>query len=133
MDKEEANQILKDNKMTKVRFAQLIGLKVGTVNTAFGANKLSQRMVKRLEKLDIRSEKKKPSIIEGMIRQTMDIPVKQTLEAKIIGFPTNKFLRIIRFEDGTEGKLKCKPSKHRKMGEQVSVRLIEGDMWMLVK
>jgi hypothetical protein len=133
MDKEEANQILKDNKMTKVRFAQLIGLKVGTVNTAFGANKLSQRMVKRLEKLDIRSEEKKPSIIEGMIRQTMDIPVKQTLEAKIIGFPTNKFLRIIRFEDGTEGKFKCKPSKHRKMGEQVSVRLIEGDMWMLVR
>jgi len=133
MDKEEANQILKDNKMTKVRFAQLIGLKVGTVRTAFGANKLSQRMVKRLEKLDIRSEEKKPSIIEGMIRQTMDIPVKQTLEAKIIGFPTNKFLRIIRFEDGTEGKFKCKPSKHRKMGERVSVRLIEDNMWMLVR
>ncbi len=133
MDKEEANQILKDNKMTKVRFAQLIGLKVGTVRTAFGANKLSKRMVRRLEKLDIRSEEKKPSIIEGMIRQTMDIPVKQTLEAKIIGFPTNKFLRIIRFEDGTEGKFKCKPSKHRKMGEQVSVRLIEGDMWLLVR
>ena len=133
MDKEEANQILKDNKMTKVRFAQLIGLKVGTVHTAFGANKLSQRMVRRLEKLDIRSEKKKPSIVEGMIRQTMDIPVKQTLEAKIIGFPTNKFLRIIRFTDDTEGKFKCKPSKHRKMGEQVSVRFIEGDMWMLVR
>jgi hypothetical protein len=82
---------------------------------------------------DIRSEEKKPSITEGMIRQTMDIPVKQTLEAKIIGFPTNKFLRIIRFEDGTEGKFKCKPSKHRKMGEQVSVRLIEGDMWLLVR
>jgi hypothetical protein len=133
MDKEEANQILKDNKMTKVRFAQLIGLKVGTVRTAFGANKLSKRMIRRLEKLDIRSEEKKPSITEGMIRQTMDIPVKQTLEAKIIGFPTNKFLRIIRFEDGTEGKFKCKPSKHRKMGEQVSVRLIEGDMWLLVR
>ena len=133
MDKEEANQILKDNKMTKVRFAQLIGLKVGTVRTAFGANKLSKRMVRRLEKLDIRSEEKKPSIIKGMIRQTMDIPVKQTLEAKIIGFPTNKFLRIIRFEDGTEGKFKCKPSKHRKMGEKVSVRLIEGDMWLLVR
>jgi len=133
MDKEEANQILKDNKMTKVRFAQLIGLKVGTVHTAFGANKLSKRMIRRLEKLDIRSEEKKPSTTEGLIRQTMDIPIKQTLEAKIIGFPTNKFLRIIRFEDGTEGKFKCKPSKHRKMGEQVSVRLIEGDMWMLVR
>jgi len=133
MDKEEANQILKDNKMTKVRFAQLIGLKVGTVRTAFGANKLSKRMVRRLEKLDIRSEEKKPSITEGMIRQTMDIPVEQVLEAKVVGFPTNKFLRIIRFEDGTEGKFKCKPSKHRKMGEQVSVRLIEGDMWLLVR
>ena len=123
MDKEEANQILKDNKMTKVRFAQLIGLKVGTVRTAFGANKLSKRMVRRLEKLDIRSEEKKPSIIEGMIRQTMDIPVKQTLEAKIIGFPTNKFLRIIRFEDGTEGKAEAcdaatePPAKRAKGGK----------------
>jgi len=133
MDKERANKILKDNEMTKVAFAELIGLKVGTVRTAFGANKLSKPMIKRLEQLERYYAQKNPSTTEGIIRQEMDIPVDQALEAKIIGFPRNEFLRIIRFKDGTEGKIKCKPIKHRKMGEQVSVRHIEKDMWLLVR
>jgi hypothetical protein len=133
MDKERANKILKDNEMTKVAFAELIGLKSGTIHTAFGANKLSKPMVKRLEQLECYISQKKPNIIEGVIRQNTDNPLSKIFEAKIIGFPTNKFLRIIRFKDGKEGKFKCKPSKHRKMGEQVSVRLIEDNMWMLVR
>jgi hypothetical protein len=131
MDKEEANQILKDNKMTKVRFAQLIGLKVGTVRTAFGANKLSKRMVRRLEKLDIRSEEKKPSIIEGMVRQTMDIPLESV--ARIYGVPKNRFLRLIEFKDGTHGKFRCKPGKYLKLGEEVRVTPLKGDMWEVVR
>lgn len=133
MDKERANKILKDNEMTKVAFAELIGLKSGTVHTAFGANKFSKPMIKRLEQLERYYAQKNPSITEGIIRQTMDLPVEQVLEAKIVGFPRNEFLRIIRFKDGTEGKFKCKPIKHRKMGEQVSVRHIEKDMWELVR
>ena len=133
MDKDRANKILKDNEMTKVAFAELIGLKSGTVHTAFGANKFSKTMIKRFEQLERYHAQKNPSITEGMIRQTMDIPMEQTLEAKIIGFPKNKFLRIIRFEDGTEGKFKCKPDKYRKMGQGVSVRRIDKDMWLLVR
>jgi len=133
MDKERANKILKDNEMTKVAFAELVGLKSGTVHTAFGANKLSKPMIKRLEQLERYYAQKNPSTTEGLIRQTMDLPVEQTLEAKIIGFPKNKFLRIIKFEDGTEGKIKCKPDKYRKMGQGVSVRHIEKDMWLLVR
>lgn len=132
MDKDRANKILKDNGMTKVAFADLIGLKVGTVRTAF-SNKLSKPMIKRLEQLERYHAKKNPSTTEGLIRQTMDIPVKQVLEAKIIEFPVNKFLRIIRFKDGTEGKVRCKPDKYRKMGEEISVRHIEKDMWLLVR
>jgi hypothetical protein len=123
MDKERANKILKDNGMTKVAFAELMGLKSGTVHTAFGARKLSKPMIKRLEQLERYHAQKNPSTTEGLIRQEMDLPTEQVLEAKIIGFPTNKFLRIIRFEDGTEGKFKCKPDKYRKMGQGVSVRL----------
>ena len=133
MDKERANKILKDNEMTKVAFAELMGLKSGTVHTAFGARKLSKPMIKRLEQLERYHAQKNPSTTEGIIRQEMDIPVDQVLEAKIIGFPRNEFLRIIRFEDGTEGKFRCKPDKYRKMGQGVSVKLIKGDMWELVK
>jgi hypothetical protein len=133
MDKERANKILKDNEMTKVAFAELMGLKSGTVHTAFGANKLSKPMIKRLEQLERYHAQKNPSTTEGMIRQTMDIPVEQVLGAKVVGFPKNKFLRIIRFENGTEGKIRCKPDKYRKMGQGVSVRIIKGDMWELVR
>ncbi len=132
MDKERANKILKDNGMTKVAFAELMGLKVGTVSNAF-TRKLSKPMIKRLEQLERYHAQKNPSTTEGMIRQTMDIPVEQVLEAKVIGFPRNEFLRIIRFENGTEGKFRCKPDKYRKMGQGVSVRIIKGDMWGLVK
>lgn len=133
MDKERANKILKDNGMTKVAFAELMGLKSGTVHTAFGSRKLSKPMIKRLEQLERYHAQKNPSTTEGIIRQEMDIPMEQVLEAKVIGFPTNKFLRIIRFEDGTEGKFKCKPDKYRKMGQGVSVRHIDKDMWLLVR
>ena len=82
MDKERAEEILKDNNMTKVAFAESVGLKIGTVRNAF---------------------RKKA------------------------------FSALIRFDDGVRGKFRCKPDKFLKLGEEVSVKHIDGEMWELVK
>ena len=128
MDKERAEEILKDNNMTKVAFAESVGLKIGTVRNAFRKKAFSARMVTKLEELEGYEDL---SVIEGIVRQTMNIPLKKT--AKVIGVPKNRFLRLIRFDDGVRGKFRCKPDKFLRLGEEVSVRHIDGEMWELVK
>ena len=66
-------------------------------------------------------------MIEGMVRQTMDIPLESV--ARIYAVPKNRFLRLIEFKDGTHGKFRCKPGKYLKLGESVQVRHLDRDMW----
>jgi hypothetical protein len=46
--------------------------------------------------------------------------------------PKNRFLRLIEFKDGTHGKFRCKPGKYLKLGEEVRVTPLKGDMWEVV-
>jgi hypothetical protein len=53
--------------------------------------------------------------------------------ARIYGVPKNRFLRLIEFKDGTHGKFRCKPGKYLKLGEEVRVTPLKGDMWEVVR
>ena len=41
--------------------------------------------------------------------------------ARVYGIPSNKFLRLIEFRDGTHGKVRCKPGKYY-IGDEMRVK-----------
>ena len=97
---------------------------------AFSLKRFSKKMVAKLEELQGEEESEGTSTIEGMVRQTMDIPLESV--GKVYGVPKNRFLRLIEFRDGTHGKFRCKPGKYLKLGEEVKVTPLKGDMWEVV-
>ena len=138
MDTERAGKILERHGLTKKAFADMMGVKPSTARMAFSLKRFSKKMVAKLEELeselDEREEKeegRRLSVIEGMVRQTMDIPLESV--ARVYAVPKNRFLRLIEFKDGTHGKFRCKPGKYLKLGEEVRVTPLKGDMWEVVK
>ena len=138
MDTERAGKILERSGLTKKAFAEMMGVKPSTARLAFSLKRFSMAMVARLEDLESeldRGEEKdrgrRLSVIEGVVRQTMDIPLETV--GRIYGVPKNRFLRLIEFRDGTHGKFRCKPDRYLKLGEEVRVTPLKGDMWEVVK
>ena len=138
MDTERAGKILERSGLTKKEFAEMMGVKPSTARLAFSLKRFSKAMVARLEDLESeldRGEEKdrgrRLSVIEGVVRQTMDIPLETV--ARVYGVPKNRFLRLIEFRDGTHGKIRCKPDRYLKLGEEVRVTRLKGDMWEVVR
>jgi plasmid maintenance system antidote protein VapI len=141
MDTERAGKILEGHGLTKKAFADMMGVKPSTARMAFSLKRFSKRMVAKLleleselkqeEQKEEREENKRLSVIEGVVRQTMDIPLEKM--ARVYAVPKNRFLRLIEFKDGTHGKFRCKPGKYLKLGEEVKVTPLKGDMWEVVK
>ena len=141
MDTERAGKILEGHGLTKKAFADMMGVKPSTARMAFSLKRFSKRMVAKLleleselkqeEQKEEREENKRLSVIEGVVRQTMDIPLEKV--ARIYAVPKNRFLRLIEFADGSHGKFRCKPAKYLKLGEEVKVIPLKGDMWEVVK
>ena len=78
-----------------------------------------------------KDEGRRLSVIEGIVRQTMDTPLETV--ARVYAVPKNRFLRLIEFKDGTHGKFRCKPGKYLKLGVEVRVTPLKCDMWEVVK
>ena len=141
MDTERAGKILEGHGLTKKAFADMMGVKPSTARMAFSLKRFSKRMVAKLleleselkqeEQREQKEQNKRLSVIEGVVRQTMDIPLEKM--ARIYAVPKNRFLRLIEFKDGTHGKFRCKPGKYLKLGEEVRVTPLKGDMWEVVK
>ncbi len=141
MDTDRAGRILSKHGLTKKAFADMMGVKPSTARMAFSLKRFSKRMVAKLleleselkqeEQKEERDENKRLSVIEGVVRQTMDIPLEKV--ARIYAVPKNRFLRLIEFADGSHGKFRCKPGKYLKLGEEVRVTPLKGDMWEVVK
>ena len=147
MDTERAGKILERHGLTKKAFADMMGVKASTARMAFSLKRFSKKMVAKLEELEEElniqrdlaevdemideAQEKRVSIIEGMVRQSTGNTLVQ--EARVYGVPKNRFLRLIEFKDGTHGKFRCKPGKYLKLGEEVRVTPLKGDMWEVVR
>jgi transcriptional regulator with XRE-family HTH domain len=138
MDTDRAGRILEEHGLTKKAFADMMGVKPSTARMAFSLKRFSKAMVAKLEELESeldeqqeKDEGRRLSVIEGIVRQTMDTPLETV--ARVYAVPKNRFLRLIEFKDGTHGKFRCKPGKYLKLGEEVRVTPLKGDMWEVVK
>ena len=116
------------------------------MRTCVYGNRISRKMVARLMEMEgeeeIREEiaevdamieeaKKEPSVIEGVIRQTMDNPSKRM--GKIYAVPRNRYLRLVEFADGSHGRFRCKPDQYLKLGDVIELKHLDKDMWEIVK
>ena len=110
MSGRECLRILRKHGISRDEFAGMMGIKRSTMRTCVYGNRISRKMVARLMEMEgeeeIREEiaevdamieeaKKEPSVIEGVIRQTMDNPSKRM--GKIYAVPRNRYLRLVEF------------------------------------
>ena len=110
MSGRECLRILRKHGISRDEFAGMMGIKRSTMRTCVYGNRISRKMVARLMEIEdeeeIREEiaevdamieeaKKEPSVIEGVIRQTMDNPSKRM--GKIYAVPRNRYLRLVEF------------------------------------
>ncbi len=146
MSGRECLRILRKHGISRDEFAGMMGIKRSTMRTCVYGNRISRKMVARLMEMEgeeeIREEiaevdamieeaKKEPSVIEGVIRQTMDNPSKRM--GKIYAVPRNRYLRLVEFADGSHGRFRCKPDQYLKLGDVIELKHLDKDMWEIVK
>ncbi len=83
MDTDRAGRILERHGLTKKAFADMMGVKPSTARMAFSLKRFSKAMVAKLEELESeledqqeKDEGRRLSVIEGIVRQTMDTPLE---------------------------------------------------------
>lgn len=145
MSGRECLRILRKHGISRDEFAGMMGIKRSTMRTCVYGNRISRKMVARLMEMEgeeeIREEiaevdamieeaKKEPSVIEGVIRQTMDNPSKRM--GKIYAVPRNRYLRLVEFADGSHGRFRCKPDQYLKLGDVIELKHLDKDMWEVV-
>lgn len=146
MSGRECLRILRKHGISRDEFAGMMGIKRSTMRTCVYGNRISRKMVARLMEMEgeeeIREEiaevdamieeaKKEPSVIEGVIRQTMDNPSKRM--GKIYAVPRNRYLRLVEFADGSHGRFRCKPDQYLKLGDVIELKHLDKDMWEIVR
>ena len=146
MSGRECLRILRKHGISRDEFAGMMGIKRSTMRTCVYGNRISRKMVARLMEMEgeeeIREEiaevdamieeaKKEPSVIEGVIRQTMDNPSKRM--GKIYAVPRNRYLRLVEFADGSHGRFRCKPDQYLKLGDVSELKHLDKDMWEIVR
>lgn len=137
MTGKECMRILKKHGISRDEFAGMMGIKKSTMRTCVHGNRISRKMVERLKEMEGESviaeeiaevnalieEARKPRVVvveEGERRM-----------ARVYGIPSNKFLRLIEFRDGSHGKVRCKPGKYY-IGDEMRVKDAGNGMWEIV-
>ena len=71
------------------------------------------------------------ALIEEARSQRLVVEEGERRMARVYGIPSNKFLRLIEFRDGTLGKVMCKPGKYY-IGDEMRVKEAGNGMWEIV-
>ena len=105
------------------RFAALVGVKPGSVRSAFSSGRISAAMKEVLHRL---------ANDEQIREMTPAAPESPAPDAPRAGrgylIPLNKRLRLVEFPDGSHGKFLSKPDRFP-VGSAVRLKLVEGDVW----
>ena len=111
------------------RFAELCGVKVGSVRAAFSSGRLSKSMRAILHDLANGLQ------VDRMVEEAKaeDSKEAETGErmGRVYAIPRNKYLRLVEFKDGSHGKFRTKDGK---FGVGSVAKLVEGvnGMWDVV-
>ena len=154
MSGRECLRILRKHGISRDEFAGMMGIKRSTMRTCVYGNRISRKMVARLMEMEgeeeIREEiaevdamieeaKKEPSVIEGVIRQTMDNPSKRM--GKIYAVPRNRYLRLVEdwlnlrmgVVELKHGRFRCKPDQYLKLGDVIELKHLDLSFWTRIK
>ena len=137
MDGKECMAILRKVGISRDEFANMMGIKRSTMRTCVHGNRISRKMVLKLRELN--GEKvveEEIAEVDAMIEEAKKpkVVVKEDGErrmARVYGIPSNKFLRLIEFRDGSHGKVRCKPGKYY-IGDEMRVKDAGAGMWEIV-
>ena len=107
------------------------------MRTCVHGNRISRKMVERLKEMEGESAiAEEIAEVDAMIEEAKKPRVVVVEEgerrmARVYGIPSNKFLRLIEFRDGTHGKVRCKPGKYY-IGDEMRVKDAGNGMWEIV-
>ena len=111
------------------RFAELSGVKVGSVRAAFSSGRLSKSMRAILH--DLANGLQVDRMVEEAKKE--DEHEEETGErmGRVYAIPRNRYLRLVEFKDGSHGKFRTKVGK---FGGGREAKLVEGanGMWDVV-
>jgi len=142
MTGKEVMKVLGDLGITRDEFAGMMGIKRSTMRTCIYGNRISAKMVERLRVMSGEKEQEEEiaevdAMIEEVVKPLEEVVRKMdesdVREGKIYAIPKNPFLRLVEFRDGSHGKFRSKADAHLKLGEVISLRHVEKDMWEVVK
>ena len=107
------------------RFAALVGVKPGSVRSAFSSGRISSAMKEVLHRLANDEQIREMSAIP----KHPESPAPDAPRAgRVYLIPVNKRLRLVEFPDGSHGKFLSKPERFP-VGSEVRLKLVEGDVW----
>ena len=111
------------------RFAELCGVKVGSVRAAMSSGRLSKSMRGVLH--DLSNGVQVDRMVEEAKKEDEHEAESGERMGRVYAIPRNKYLRLVEFRDGSHGKFRTKDGK---FGVGSVAKLVEGvnGMWEVV-
>ena len=107
------------------RFAELAGVKPGSVRAAFSSGRISKSMRAVLHDLGNAEQ-----IKEFVGKDEKGEELGDESLARVYCLPRNRYLYLVEFPDGTRGKFRGKPGRFH-LGSEVRLKRGAGDLWEL--
>ena len=104
------------------RFAELAGVKPGSVRAAFSSGRISKSMRAVLHDLGNAEQ------IKALVGKEEEKELGDESLARVYCLPRNRYLYLVEFPDGSHGKFLSKPDRFP-VGSEVRLRLVDGDVW----
>ena len=111
------------------RFAELCGVKVGSVRAAFSSGRLSKSMRAILH--DLANGLQVDRMVEEAKKEEEHEEESGERMGRVYAIPRNRYLRLVEFRDGSHGKFRTKDGR---FGVGSVAKLVEGvnGMWEVV-
>ena len=106
------------------RFAELAGVKPGSVRAAFSSGRISKSMREVLHDLGNAEQ------IKELVGKEEEKELGDESLARVYCLPRNCYLYLVEFPDGSRGKFRGKPGRFH-LGSEVRLKRGAGDLWEL--
>ena len=107
------------------RFAELAGVKPGSVRAAFSSGRISKSVREGLHDLGNAEQIKE---LVGKEKEPEELGDESL--ARVYCLPRNRYLYLVEFPDGSRGKFRSKPGRFH-LGSEVRLKRGTGDLWEL--
>ena len=124
-----AYKLLIEADVSLERFAELSGVKVGSVRAAFSSGRLSKAMRGILH--DLANGLQVDRMVQEAKKEEEHEEETGERMGRVYAIPGNKYLRLVEFKDGSHGKFRAKVGMFG-VGSVARLRRLERGMWEVV-